>query len=693
MPRQFPLDKIRNIGIMAHIDAGKTTLTERILFYTGKLHRMGEVHDGAATMDWMEQEKERGITITSAATTCFWREHRINIIDTPGHVDFTVEVERSLRVLDGAVVVFCAVGGVEPQSETVWRQADRYGVPRLAFVNKMDRAGADFYHAVEMIRERLGAKPLVLQIPFGSEEMFTGLVDLVLMKGIIWQESTLGAKYEEVEIPKDLLEKAKKFRHDLIETVADYDDEVMMQYIDHEDCDDVELIMRAVRKATCKVEVVPCFCGSAFKNKGVQKLLDAVADYLPSPLDIPPVMGHVPGSEDDLAERKAADDEPFSGLAFKIMTDPYVGRLTFIRAYSGVLNAGSAIYNSTQDRKERISRILQMHANKREEREELYCGDIAAVIGLKDTRTGDTLCERNHPIILEKMVFPEPVIAVAIEPKTKADQDRLDTALDKLSEEDPTFQVRVDSETGQTLISGMGELHLEILVDRMLREFRVEANVGAPQVAYREALTRPVKIVTRFVRQTGGHGQFAHVAIEFEPLERGKGFHFENKIYGGTVPREYIPSVEQGIREALASGGEAGYPLVDVNARLVDGSYHEVDSSELSFKIAGSMSVKDAVKKVGTALLEPIFDVEVTVPSEYLGDVMGDLASRAAKVRGINQKREAQVVNASVPLRNMFGYATSLRSLTQGRAVFSMQFAHYAVVSKERAEAILAGSE
>ena len=509
MPRQIALERIRNIGIMAHIDAGKTTLTERILFYTGKLHRMGEVHDGAATMDWMEQEKERGITITSAATTCFWQEHRINIIDTPGHVDFTVEVERSLRVLDGAVVVFCAVGGVEPQSETVWRQADRYGVPRLAFVNKMDRAGADFYHAVDMIRSRLGARPLVLQIPFGSEEMFTGLVDLVLMKGIIWNESSLGAVYEEVQIPKDLLELAKKYRHDLVETISDFDDDVMAQYVDHGDCNDVELIKRAVRRATCKVEVIPCFCGSAFKNKGVQKLLDAIIDYLPSPVDIPPVLGHVPGSEDDLAERKATDDEPFSGLAFKIMTDPYVGRLTFVRAYSGVLKAGSAVYNSTQGRKDRISRILQMHANKREEREELFCGDIAAVIGLKGTRTGDTLCDRGNEIILEKMVFPEPVISVAIEPKTKADQDRLANSLDKLSEEDPTFQVHVDSETGQTLISGMGELHLEILVDRMLREFRVEANVGAPQVAYREALRKAVVVKTRFVRQTGGHGQFA----------------------------------------------------------------------------------------------------------------------------------------------------------------------------------------
>ncbi len=690
MSRRVALDKIRNIGIMAHIDAGKTTITERILFYTGKLHRMGEVHEGAATMDWMEQEKERGITITSAATTCFWNGNRINIIDTPGHVDFTVEVERSLRILDGAVVVFCAVGGVEPQSETVWRQADRYNVPRLAFVNKMDRAGADFFHAVDMMKERLGARPLILQIPFGTEELFTGLVDLVAMKGIVWQEGSQGSIYEEVEIPKDLLESAKKYRHDMIETLSDFDDELMHKYLEGEDVKDTELIMEAIRKATCEVAVIPVLCGSAFKNKGVQKLLDCITYYLPSPVDVPPVVGHLPRDEDAVVERKPADDEPFSGLAFKIMTDPYVGRLTFVRSYSGILDAGTHIYNSTQDRKERISRILQMHANKREERDHLYCGDIAAVIGLKSARTGDTLCDPQHPIVLERMVFPEPVIHVAIEPKTKADQDKLGTALEKLSEEDPTFQVRTDEDTGQTLISGMGELHLEVLVDRMMREFKVEANVGEPQVAYREALARPIKIETRFVRQTGGRGQFAHVKIEFEPLERGKGFHFENKVYGGSIPREYIPSVEQGIREALVSGGSAGYPLVDIGARLVDGSYHDVDSSEMTFKIAGSISVKDAVKQAGVRLLEPVFDVEVTVPSEYLGDVMGDLASRAAKVHGMNQKRDAQVVNATVPLRNMFGYATSLRSLTQGRAVFSMQFSNYEVVSKAKAEAILA---
>lgn len=690
MARRVTLDKIRNIGIMAHIDAGKTTITERILFYTGKLHRMGEVHEGAATMDWMEQEKERGITITSAATTCFWKENSINIIDTPGHVDFTVEVERSLRILDGAVVVFCAVGGVEPQSETVWRQADRYNVPRIAFVNKMDRAGADFFHAVDMMKERLGARPLILQIPFGTEELFTGLVDLVEMKGIVWEEGSQGSIYEEVEIPKDLLESAKKYRHDMIETLSDFDDDLMHKYLEGEEVEDTELIMKAIRKATCKVAVIPVLCGSAFKNKGIQKLLDCITYYLPSPVEVPPVVGHLPRDEDAQVERKPSDDEPFSGLAFKIMTDPYVGRLTFVRSYSGILEAGTHIYNSTQDRKERISRILQMHANKREERDHLYCGDIAAVIGLKSARTGDTLCDPQHPIILERMVFPEPVIHVAIEPKTKADQDKLGTALEKLSEEDPTFQVRTDEDTGQTLISGMGELHLEVLVDRMMREFKVEANVGEPQVAYREALARPVKIETRFVRQTGGRGQFAHVKIEFEPLERGKGFHFENKVYGGSIPREYIPSVEQGIREALVSGGSAGYPLVDVGARLVDGSYHDVDSSEMTFKIAGSISVKDAVKQAGVRLLEPVFDVEVTVPSEYLGDVMGDLASRAAKVHGLNQKREAQVVNATVPLRNMFGYATSLRSLTQGRAVFSMQFSNYEVVSKAKAEAILA---
>jgi elongation factor G len=692
MPRQFPLEKIRNIGIMAHIDAGKTTITERILFYTGKTHRMGEVHDGAATMDWMEQEKERGITITSAATTCFWKDHRINIIDTPGHVDFTVEVERSLRVLDSAVMVFCAVGGVEPQSETVWRQADRYGVPRIAFINKMDRAGADFYHAVDMIKKRLGARTLVLQIPFGSEELFTGLVDLVVMRGVIWHDSTQGAVYEEVDIPKDLVEQAQKARHDMLETLTEFDDKLMAVYLEHDDVEDTELVKRAIRKATCKADVIPVLCGSAFKNKGVQRLLDAITAYLPSPVDIPPVVGHLADNEDELVERAASDEEPFAGLAFKIMTDPYVGRLTFVRVYSGVLKAGSAIFNSTQRIRERISRILQMHANKREERDELYCGDIAAVVGLKTTNTGDTLCDKRQPIILERMMFPEPVISVAIEPKTKADQEKLATALEKLAEEDPTFQVCVDQETGQTLISGMGELHLEILTDRMLREFKVGANVGTPQVAYRETLASPATVETRFVRQTGGRGQFAHVKIEFEPLKRGRGFHFENKIVGGAIPREFIQPVEQGIRGAMTSGGEAGYPLVDLRARLLEGSYHEVDSSDLAFKIAGSMAVKDAVKKAGVILLEPVFDVEITVPGEYLGDVMGDLASRGAKVRGMTQKKEAQVVNASVPLCNMFGYATALRSITQGRAVFSMQFAHYAQVSKERSEAILAGA-
>ncbi|MEA1996933.1 MAG: elongation factor G [Gemmatimonadota bacterium] len=691
MTRRVALEKIRNIGIMAHIDAGKTTITERILFYTGKVHRMGEVHDGAATMDWMEQEKERGITITSAATTCFWKDHRINIIDTPGHVDFTVEVERSLRVLDGGVVVFCAVGGVEPQSETVWRQADRYGVPRIAFINKMDRIGADFYNAVDMIKNRLGARALPLQIPFGSGELFTGLVDLVIMRGVIWHESTLGAQYEEVDIPKDLLEHAKKKRHDMLEVLTEYDDELMVKYLEGDgEVDDVDLTMKAIRKATTKVKIIPVLCGSAFKNKGVQRLLDAITRYLPSPLDVPPVLGHRPDREDELIERAASDNESFSGIAFKIMTDPYVGRITFVRAYSGVLTAGSAIFNSAQGRKERISRILQMHANKREERNHLYCGDIAAVVGLKDTKTGDTLCDKSTPIVLETMVFPDPVIAVAIEPKTKADQDKLAIALEKLSEEDPTFQVRVDSETGQTLISGMGELHLEVLVDRMLREFKVEANVGKPQVAYRETLEKPVTIVTKFIRQTGGRGQYAHVKIEYEPLDRGKGIIFENKITGGDIPREYIKPVEQGVREAMAGSGESGFPLVDIKATLVDGSYHEVDSSEMAFKTAGSISLREAMKKGGPVVLEPIFDVEITVPAEYLGDVMGDLGARGAKVRGINPKKEAHVVSASVPLSRMFGYATSLRSLTQGRAVFSMQFANYSKVAKERAEAIMA---
>jgi len=692
MVRRIPLKDIRNIGIMAHIDAGKTTITERILFYTGKVHRIGEVHDGAATMDWMEQEKERGITITSAATTCFWNGHRINIIDTPGHVDFTVEVERSLRVLDGAVAVFCAVGGVEPQSETVWRQADRYAVPRIAFINKMDRIGADFYKAVEMIEKRLGAQPLPLQIPFGSGEMFTGLVDLVTMKGVIYQESSLGAVFEEVDIPKDLVEKAKQMRHEMIEVLTDFDDDLMASYLDDSEVDDPQVIINAIRKGTLKVQIVPVLCGSAFKNKGVQRLLDAIVNYLPSPEDVPPVLGHLPDTEEDeLVERLAADDEPFSGLAFKIMTDPYVGRLTFIRAYSGALKAGSYIYNSTNGRKERISRILQMHANKREERSHLYCGDIAAVVGLKATRTGDTLCDGAHPIVLERMVFPEPVISVAIETKTKADQDKLSSALEKLSEEDPTFQVMVDPETGQTLISGMGELHLEILVDRMLREFKVEANVGPPQVAYREALAGPVKVETRFVRQTGGHGQYAHIKVHFQPLERGKGFVFENKVIGGKIPREFISPVEQGIKETMTSGGEGGYPLVDLKATLVDGSYHDVDSSDLAFKIAGSMAVKEAVKKAGVILLEPIFDVEITVPGEYLGDVMNDLAARQAKIGGIHQKKELQLIGASVPLSQMFGYATALRSLTQGRAVFAMQFSHYAQVKKERSMEILAG--
>lgn len=679
---------------MAHIDAGKTTITERILFYTGKVHRIGEVHDGAATMDWMEQEKERGITITSAATTCFWNDHRVNIIDTPGHVDFTVEVERSLRVLDGAVAVFCAVGGVEPQSETVWRQADRYGVPRIAFINKMDRVGADFYNAVGMIEKRLGARPLPLQIPFGGGEMFTGLVDLVEMKGVIYKESTQGAVFEEVDIPKDLVGKAEKMRHDMLEVLSDFDDELMACYLEKGNVDDAKLIARAIRAATIKVQVVPVLCGSAFKNKGVQRLLDAIISYLPSPVDVPPVMGHLPGLEEgDLVERLPSDDEPFSGLAFKIMTDPYVGRLTFIRSYSGSLKAGSYISNSTSGKKERISRILQMHANKREERNHLYCGDIAAVVGLKATRTGDTLCDTSHPVVLERMVFPEPVISVAIEPKTKADQDKLSSAMVKLSEEDPTFQVRVDDETGQTLISGMGELHLEVLVDRMLREFKVEANVGNPQVAYREALSRAVEVNCKFVRQTGGHGQYAHVKAKFEPMDRGKGFVFENKVVGGKIPREFIGPVEQGIKEAMASGVETGYPMVDLKVILIDGSFHEVDSSDMAFKIAGSMAVREAVKKVGATMLEPIFDVEITVPGEYLGDVMSDLGARQAKIGGVLPKNGVHLIGASVPLAKMFGYATTLRSLTQGRAVFSMQFAHYKAVKKERAEAILAGAK
>ena len=675
MTKRFPLNKVRNIGIMAHIDAGKTTTTERILFYTGKLHRMGEVHEGSATMDWMEQEKERGITITSAATTCFWKDCRINIIDTPGHVDFTAEVERSLRVLDGAVALFCAVGGVEPQSETVWRQADKYRVPRIAFVNKMDRVGADFYNVLEMIKVRLGAHPVALQIPMGHGEMFTGLIDLVEKKAVIFDENSLGMQIFEEDVPRDMIDQVEEYRTKLIEAAAEYDDRLMEKYLEGEELT-AEEIKAALRKGTVENHIVPVLLGSAFKNKGVQRLLDAVIDYLPSPADIPPVKGIDPRSGKEV-ERPASDDAPFTALAFKIMADPYVGKLTYFRVYSGSAKVGTYVYNTNSEKKERLGRILQMHANSRQEIDQVYAGDIVAAVGLKNTRTGDTLADASKPIVLESMNFPEPVIAVAIEPKTKADAEKLSQSLMKLSDEDPTFRVRTEEETGQTLISGMGELHLEIIVDRLLREFKVGARVGKPQVAYKETITRAVKSEGKFIRQSGGRGQYGHVVLEVMPNEKGKGFEFEDKIVGGVVPREFIPAVKAGVIDALKNGVLAGYPVVDVKVALVDGSYHEVDSSEMAFKIAGSMAVKDALAKAGPVLLEPIMDVEVVVPEEYLGDVIGDLNSRRGKVSGILPRKDAQVVEAFVPLAEMFGYATDLRSITQGRAVYTMQFDHY----------------
>jgi len=693
MPRTTALERIRNIGIMAHIDAGKTTTTERILFYTGRTYKLGEVHEGTATMDWMEQEQERGITITSAATFCQWRrfndDYQINIIDTPGHVDFTVEVERSLRVLDGAVTLLDAVSGVEPQTETVWRQADRYRVPRIVFVNKMDRVGADFETSVRMIRERLGAKPVPVQYPLGSGELFTGLIDVIRQVEVVYDEASLGANWEEGPIPAAFREKAAQLRHEVIEAVVEHDDELLHKYLEEHELTEPE-IRRCVRKATLASAVIPVFCGAAFKNKGVQHLLDGVVDYLPSPVDIPAVKGHLPHHDETFVERKASDDEPFSALAFKIATDPYVGKLTFFRVYSGVLKSGSYVYNSTKDRKERIGRLLQMHANKREEIAEVRAGDIAAAIGLRDTRTGDTLCDADHPIILETMRFPEPVISVAIEPKTKADQDKLGIALQKLAEEDPTFHIRQDPETAQTIISGMGELHLEILVERMRREFKVEANVGRPQVAYRETVREGVREVEgKFIRQSGGRGQYGHVVINLEPVAPGHGFVFEDRIVGGVIPREYIGPVEQGIKEALENGVLAGYPVVDVKVELVDGSYHEVDSSEMAFKIAGSIAFKEAARQARPVLLEPIMDIEVVTPSEYMGEVLGDLTSRRGKIGGMTQRGEAQVIGASVPLAEMFGYSTVLRSLTQGRAVYTMQFSHYAEVPKARADEIV----
>jgi len=675
--KHIPLDRVRNIGIMAHIDAGKTTLTERILFYTGRTHRIGEVHEGGATMDWMEQEKERGITITSAATTAVWEDHRINIIDTPGHVDFTVEVERSLRVLDGSVAVFCAVGGVEPQSETVWRQADKYNVPRIAFVNKMDRVGGDFYNVLEMMKERLGANPLPIVIPIGSGEMFTGIVDLLTMKAILYNESTLGARFEYGDIPNDMLEEAEKWRHHLIEETATYDEHLMEKYLEEEEIS-VDELKTAIRKGCLDNTFIPTLCGSAFKNKGVQRLLDAVLDFMPSPQDIGSVNGLDPNDSDIEMTRDVDPESPFSALAFKIMTDPYVGKLTYMRVYSGKLEKGSYIYNPNTDKRERISRILLMHANKREELDIVSAGEIVAAVGLKNTQTGNTLCDDKNAILLESMDFPEPVVEVSVEPASKADQENLSKALVKLGEEDPTFKVSINQDTGQTIIAGMGELHLEILVDRLLREFKVQAHVGKPQVAFTEAITKRVENVDiKFARQSGGRGQYGHVVINVEPNEAGKGFHFENKIVGGVIPREYIPSVSKGMEEAIKNGVIAGYPIEDVRVELIDGSYHDVDSSEMAFKIAGSMAIQDACKKAKPVLMEPIMKVEVIVPDEYLGDVMGDINSRRGNVQGMDQRKDAQVINANVPLSKMFGYVTDLRSLTQGRAVFHMEFSDY----------------
>ena len=679
---------MRNIGIMAHIDAGKTTLTERILYYTGKVHRMGEVHDGAATMDWMEQERERGITITSAATTCFWKDHQVNIIDTPGHVDFTVEVERSLRVLDGAVAVFCGVGGVEPQSETVWRQADKYNVPRIAFVNKLDRVGADFNFVVGMMKDRLGAHAVPLQIPIHVGDVYTGMVDLIEMKTITYPTEDLGATYIEGEIPRDLAKVSAEQRHHMLEAVAEHDDELLHVYLEGKD-PDAELIRRGIRKGTLAGKIVPVLGGTAFKNKGIQKLLDAVVSYLPAPLDMPPVKGLNPNTMEP-EERKASDEEPFAALAFKIMTDPYVGKLTFFRVYSGKIRPGMHIYNANKEKGERLGRVVEMHANKREEREEVFCGEIAAAVGLKNVHTGDTLCEKEHPIILEAMHFPEPVIQVAIEPKTKSDEERMSNALAKLQDEDPTFRVKTDEDSGQTLISGMGELHLEILVDRMVREFNVQANIGKPQVAYKETISRRIEQRTRFARQTGGRGQFADVTIVLEPMPPGGGFVWENEIRGGAIPREYIPSVEKGIIDAMENGIMAGYPVVDVKVSLIDGQYHEVDSSEMAFKIAGSMAFKEAAAKATPKLLEPIMDVEVVVPEEYMGDVIGDLSSRRGRIGGMFQRSDARVVASSVPLSEMFGYSTRLRSITQGRAVYSMQFSRYEEMPAAMAEQIIA---
>lgn len=687
MGREYPLEKTRNIGIIAHIDAGKTTTTERILYYTGVVHKMGEVHEGAATMDWMEQEKERGITITSAATTCHWKGDRINIIDTPGHVDFTVEVERSLKVLDGAVTVLSAKSGVEPQSETVWRQAERYNVPRMVYVNKMDIVGSDYYNVIQMMIDRLNAHPVPIQIPIGAEDNFKGIIDLIKMKAVVYEEDYT-KEPDAIEIPAEYKEKAEEYRQKMLDAVAETDDELMMKYLEGEELTEEE-IKAAIRKATVECKICPVVCGSSYKDKGIQPLLDAVVDYMPSPLDIPPIKGVNPDTNEE-DERKASDDEPFAALAFKIMADPFVGKLAFFRVYSGTLNAGSYVYNSTKGKKERIGRILQMHANHRKEIETVYSGDIAAAVGLKDTTTGDTLCDENQPIILESMEFPEPVISVAVEPKTKADQEKMAIALQKLAEEDPTFRVRTDQETGQTIISGMGELHLDIIVDRMSREFKVACQVGKPQVAYRETIRKDVKSEGKFIRQSGGKGQYGHCWLELIPQEAGTGFSFESKIVGGAIPKEYIAPIEAGVKEAMENGVVAGYPMVDIKAIVYDGSYHEVDSSEMAFKIAGSMAFRAGALKANPVLLEPYVKVEVTVPEEYMGDVIGDLNSRRGRIEGMEPRNGVQVIDAFVPLSEMFGYATDLRSKTQGRGNYSMEISYYDEVPKNIADAIVA---
>ena len=690
MPREYSLEKTRNIGIMAHIDAGKTTTTERILFYTGRVHKIGETHEGAATMDWMAQEQERGITITSAATTAHWKDHRINIIDTPGHVDFTVEVERSLRVLDGSVTVFCAKGGVEPQSETVWRQADKYGVPRMAYVNKMDIMGADFYNVVKMMKDRLKCNAVPIQLPIGKEETFKGIIDLVEMKAYVYYDD-LGKDIRAEEIPEDMKDMAEEYHTAMIEHIAEVDDNIMEKYLGGETEFTIDEIKSAIRKATISLHMIPVTCGTSYKNKGVQKLLDAIVDYMPAPTDVPHIKGVNPDTGEE-EERPSSDDEPFAALAFKIMTDPYVGKLCFFRVYSGTLDAGSTVYNTNKDNKERMGRMLLMHANHREDLEKVYSGDIAAAVGLKNTTTGDTLCDESHPIILESMEFPDPVIRVAIEPKTKAGQEKMGVALSKLAEEDPTFRTYTDEETGQTIIAGMGELHLEIIVDRLLREFKVEANVGKPQVSYKETIRKTVEIEHKYARQSGGRGQYGHVWLKLEPMEPGKGYEFVNKIVGGAVPKEYIPAVDAGVQGAMQNGVLAGYNVVDVRVTLFDGSYHEVDSSEMAFKIAGSMAFKEGMRKADPVLKEPVMKVDVTTPEEYMGDVMGDLSARRGQIQGMESRNGVQAISAFVPLGEMFGYATELRSRTQGRGQYTMQPSHYEEVPKSVQEALISAS-